>query len=231
MGPDPHEGAPLGREWGAGERGSPPPRPRRPRHRTACPHPSGRLTRTPLSAEGCAPHTAAHPRRLGVPHRHPQPHPSGDGHSIPAPHALPWGRAPPGGKDTGAVPRRPPSPRGRCRLRSLPSGPAAANKGAGTGHRRRPRRPLLAASAGRPGSRRVRGCSAGRGRGAARDRERERGGQEGRAARQGTKRMQHPQGWERGGTPLCSYSLLIYRPGALSSLHGQAFFQGSGSYS
>lgn len=31
--------------------------------------------------------------------------------------------------------------------------------------------------------------------------------------------------------PLYEYSLLIYRPGALSSLHGQAFFQGSGRQS
>lgn len=113
LGPDWHEGAPLGREWGAGEQGSPPPRPRRPRAPYSLPTPERTVHPDPAHRRRLrAPHTAAHPRGLGVPHRHPQPHPSGDGHGIPAPHALPWGWAPAGGKDTGAVPRRPPSPRG-----------------------------------------------------------------------------------------------------------------------
>lgn len=147
-----------------------------------------------------------------------------------------------------------------------PPRPPAANKGAGTGHRR----PLPAAGAMRRGppppprgaapvapgelppagmlrrGERRGGEAAGGGAGARRERGREgRGKEPGKVQRspgpprgasrcpvrgkQG--RMQHPQGWERGGTPLCSYSLLIYRPGALSSLHGQAFFLCLGRYS
>lgn len=105
-----------------------------------------------------------------------------------------------------------------------------------------------------PGSRRP-GCSAaGSGAGARRPR-RSRGaaragpGREGKGAGRGTKEPRAAAGASRvrsgGGrgacsirragsgeaTPLCSYSLLIYRPGALSSLHGQAFFLCLGRYS
>lgn len=57
LGPDPHEGAPLGTEWGAGERGIPQPRPRRHRAPYSLPTPERTAHPDPRSQPKAAPRT------------------------------------------------------------------------------------------------------------------------------------------------------------------------------
>lgn len=159
------------------------------------------------------------------PHRaaHPRPHP-------PAPLTVPGGDPPSPPRMGAAVGKKggsgaAPSPPGR------PRRAAAANKGAGTGHRR----PLPAAGAMR------RGTPAGmlrrrEGDGREGKKERKKGRAGGQARWRGARggrgaRSIRRAGSGEGGTPLCSYSLLIYRPAALSSLHGRASSRGSGGCS
>lgn len=141
LGPDPHEGAPLGTEWGAGERGIPQPRPRRHRapyslptpERTAHPDPRSQpkaAPRTPLpTPEGWAYPTdtpnLSHP---GMGTASPRPTPCrGDGHRREGgtPALSPGDPRAPGAGADAAPPRPAPPRRTKERAPGTAAGPVA----------------------------------------------------------------------------------------------------------